>query len=254
MSKNSLVAIGLGLVLILAFVLGCVLFKKNDAPPTETFGNPASNAPASAGAAAPTPAANPHQAQEPTLADLLDDFTSPIWRTMNNGCATDITTNEIRIHGVTQYADWAHGNGIVATTAIPDGDFTFSVDIKIAKFEGNTPYKNPYLRVEARDRSALGIYANPAYYYCMHDWKNPQTMSGTHKMFGDEATAYHRLSLRWQDGNGNAIATIDKELIGTIHTNLGSGRKISLFANTQTKGVDLDVYFRNLKVEIPDSQ
>jgi hypothetical protein len=87
----------------------------------------------------------------------------------------------------------------------------------------------------------------------MHDWKNPQTMSATHRMFGDETTTYHRLTLRWQNATGNAIATVDKELIGTIHTTLGSSRRIALFANTQTKGIDIDVYFKNLKVDIPNS-
>jgi hypothetical protein len=253
MSNKNLLLIVAALVCVVTFILGFMAFNNNGsaAPPANPQGGSGpQNGPAAAADAQPVAAAPP--VKEPTLAEQLQNFESPVWRTMNNGMTTDITRDEIHIHGTSQYADWGHSNGIVATTPIPDGDFVVSVDIKIAKYEGDTDYKNPYIRVESRDRSAVGIFANPKFFYRLHDWKNPQTMSATHKMFGDEATHYHRMTLKWEQSTGTATATVDGEPIGNIHTDLGTGRRISLFANTQTKGIEIEVYFRNLKVEIPE--
>ena len=269
--NKSLVTL-IALLLVLAGAMGLLLYHAKGTPsanasatpapavassPATADNTPAPTAVATPAVASPPPAppaapAPPEPAKDLTLAQQLEDFTSTVWRPMKNGMDTDILSkDEIRIHGTTQFADWAHCNGLGATTPVPDGDFTVSVDIKIAKFDGDTQYKNPYLRVEARNRSAIGIFANIAFFYRLHDWKNPQTMSTTHKMFGDEATKYHRMSLKWEEAAQTATATVDGEPIGSIKTQLGSGRRFSVFANSTTKGIDVDVYFRNLKVEIP---
>jgi hypothetical protein len=262
MQKGVVIIIaGVGVLGLL--IAGAMLNNSGSKAGGASAGSAASAAPADNGAAPVAPSATPAvatpavpaPAEKPqTLASKIEDFESAVWRPMNGGLETEILKkDEIRVHGTSQFADWNHQSGIVTNTNIPDGDFTLNVDIKIPVFTGDTGYKNPYMRVVARNQSAIGVYANPAFGYQMHDWKPTQTHSSSHRLFGNEATTYHRLTLKWEDAAGKATALVDGELIGTIDTQLGTGRKISLYVITPVKGPEVDVLFRNLKVEIPAS-
>ncbi len=169
------------------------------------------------------------------------------WNKIQPDCTVDITDGVVHIQGTTGGQSWRF-NGIQSTTSYPAGDFTATVDFKCAKFTG-PGNKTVYLRAGSRGGNFAGVYFNPEYFYQLHTWTNPQIHSGTHKVLGDEATNFHTLKLKYEAATKTTTAYVDDDPIGQVQMEFMGRITFGLVANTDSAGMNIDVYFKNFKVD-----
>ncbi len=218
-------------------------------------------------AAAAPAAALPHASP----AQHLDD--PGTWIAKANGCLIEQTGARIHIIGTNNIGGWGYGNGVASTKVLPEGDFYACVDFKVPRFEdstatashlaselggqedpGNTPAARlVYLRVRSSAGQMLAILYQPnAGTYQVQGWGlkgAPNTFSQPPlAKLGDENTTFHRMKLKYDAAAGIAAGWVDDHFIGTLGYVMTGTVTAELLANTDAKGMQIDLLFDNLSI------
>jgi len=254
------------LVVMMAFVVGFILMNGGKAPPSEPV---AQGAPSGAIAPAQAPvslAPDPVLPVAPVLPARVERVagldpplnptrghaTTPYepakglvgWTARQNGCNVVQKGTEVHIFGVNDDDGWDKENGVTSVAEFPVGDFEASVDMKMPKFDG--PGKpRVYLKIQASNTDYVGIQYVPEYkYYLVQRWTAASNQMGrTVRDFGDEATTYHRMNLKYDAATHVTTATVDDKLIGTVTYELTGAVHMVLAAGQDYKGHDIDIYY-----------
>ena len=186
----------------------------------------------------------PDTSPEPKL-DNPEDWVPQIY-----GCLIEQTGSKIHIVGTTNMEGWGHNNGIATTKVLPEGDFYACVDFMVPRFSGpgNTLV---YLRATSTtDNGGLvAILFQPNGGYRIQGWgENGNIFGGMLRNFGDEDKAYHRMKLKYDAVAKTAFGWVDDKSIGYLNYPMTGPVKFELLANTETKGMQIDLFFDNLSI------
>jgi RNA polymerase sigma factor (sigma-70 family) len=229
-------------------------------------GNPAAEAPPG-GSAAVTPVVSPASDRAMPAETKLEDPTS--WIPQVNGCAVEQTGTKLRIRGTNNIDGWGHGNGVVSTKILPEGDFYACIDFMVPRFqEGAAVAANPpaggrgtagstsgqalvYLRAKSTTGNMVAILYQPkGGTYQVQGWSTPNNVFSQPqlKKVGDEDTVYHRLKLKYEAATKTAAGWVDDRFIGSIQYAMSGAITFELLGNTEKKGMEIDLCFDNYTV------
>jgi hypothetical protein len=200
-------------------------------------GEPKVTAPVPAPAiAAPAPA-NPTPV--PAAVELVD------WNPVRHGCDVELTGAKIHIVGTNDTDGWGKENGVTGSTDYPVQDFEVSTDFMVPKFKG--PGAATVI-LQARESNFSQVtlqYYLQGNSYMLRWWTNSgEAYAKTQlRKFGDEATAYHRMRLKYEAATHKATGWVDGNLVGTLDFEFKSNVRFVMGASTDKKGTDIDLYF-----------
>jgi hypothetical protein len=193
---------------------------------------------------------------QPALSDtppaaLLDDPDS--WIVKSNGCLIESIGSIIRIAGTNNVDGWGNGNGIMSTKYCLKGKFFVSMDFMIPTFKGSG---NALVSLRAKSTTGNGkivgiLYQPNAGTYQVQGYGvegAPNTFGGMLRKFGDEDKAFHRMKLEYDAAAETASGWIDDKFIGSLKYTLTDPVTFEIFANTQRKGMQIDLLVDNLFV------
>ena len=201
-----------------------------------------------AGPAAPAPAPEvPDVSPTPRLEDPAS------WVPKANGCLIEQTGSSIRIIGTNNISGWGNGNSITTTRSLPAGDFYATVDFMVPQFSGQGSAL-VYLRAKSTTDNGkmVGILCQPkSGTYQLQSWGVGNTASTFNqppqpRRFGDEDKVVHRMKLKYDATARTASGWVDDQFIGSISFTLTDPVNFELLANTATKGMQIDLLFKNL--------
>jgi hypothetical protein len=244
-NHKTMLALSGDLAILLVFVVGfSIVHPARGAAPA---------APPESGAAAPS---------DLSSIAILDDPSEWVpWVPKVNGCLIDQIGSIIRIYGTNNIDGWGNGNGITSTKYRVQGNFYASVDFMVPQFKGSGNAL-VYLRAKSTNNNGKMIailYQPNAGTYKVQGWGvggAANTFSRTQlQKFGDESKAFHRMKLEYDAAAETASGWIDDKFIGSLHYSLTDPVAFEIFANTDKKGMQIDLFFDNLFVtsEIPKS-
>jgi hypothetical protein len=197
----------------------------------------------------PSPAPSP---SEPSLSARLSDPAS--WVSIANGCLIQQVGETIRISGTNNIDGWGHGNGIATTKVLPEGDFYATVEFAVPMFKGSPGAGSGnalvYLRAHSTTGKMLAILYQPnAGTYQVQGWGSPNTFSQPPlRKIGDEDKIIHRMKLKYEAATQTAAGWIDDNYIGSLNYTMTGNVYFELLANTDKKGMVIDIFFDNLSV------
>jgi hypothetical protein len=256
--KANSVLIGLACVVIVVvtFVVGFLLMRDDGgavAPPTAKGGDAATatavaaanDTPGRGGprATAPTPMIAAPASRNPAPAPVAVELTD--WTPLKHGCDVEMTGTKIHVSGTNDVDGWGKENGVTGSAEYPVQDFEISTDFLVPKFKG--PGAATVI-LQARESNFSQV--NLQYYlqgnaYMLRWWTNSGEAYAKSQLrkFGDEATAYHRMRLKYDAAKHQATGWMDDKLVGTLDFEFKSNVRFVMGASTDKKGTDIDLYF-----------
>jgi hypothetical protein len=204
----------------------------------------------------------------------LDDPAS--WVPKANGCLIEQIGSSIRIVGTNNINGRGNGNSITTTRSLPAGDFYATVDFMVPQFFMLPQFSGPgsslvYLRAKSTtgDGKMVAIQyllTSPGTYQLQTwgvetaastlpvgevrtarvAWLNAQRDASPLPKFGDEDRVFHRMKLKYDAAAGTAAGWVDDQFIGSRSLALTNPVTFELLADTETKGMKIDVLFSNL--------
>ncbi len=203
----------------------------------------------SAASLAGSPYPNPEASPTPRLEDPAS------WVPKANGCLIEQTGSSIRIVGTNNISGWGNGNSVTTARALPAGDFYATVDFMVPQFSGQGSAL-VYLRAKstADGGKMVGILCQPkSGTYQLQSWGMENTGNTFNRppqppRFGDEDKVFHRMKLKYDDAARTASGWVDEQFIGSIGFTFTDPVKFELLANTATKGMQIDLLFKDLYV------
>jgi hypothetical protein len=192
-------------------------------------------------------AVNPAHSADTSPAPILEDPGS--WTPQANGCLIQQSGNRIRISGTNNIDGWGHGNGIASTKYRLEGDFFATVDFAVPQFKGSGNAL-VYVRAKSSTGKMVAILYQPnAGTYQVQGWGTPNSFSQPPlKKIGDEEKAFHRLKLKYESATKTASGWVDDQFIGTLNYAMTGIVTFELLANTDKRGVEIDLLFNDLSV------
>jgi hypothetical protein len=174
------------------------------------------------------------------------------WVPKANGCLIEQIGGRIRIVGTNNINGWGKGNGIATTRYTPAGDFYATVDFMVSQFSG-PGNALVYLRAKstAGNGKMVGILYQPrSGTYQVQGWgvqNAPNTLSEPPlRKIGDEDRVFHRMKLKYDAAAKTASGWVDDQFIGSLNYALADPVNFELLANTEAKGMQIDLLFNNL--------
>jgi len=249
MEKNTrTVMILLGIcVIMLAFILGFVMVRMSGSSKTpEPIAQGATGADAGAAPAIAPAAPDAPLAEVPAGAKLQDPAS---WVPQISGCKIEQTGSKLHIFGETDADGWGHDNGLASSKISLEGSFVASVDFMVPQFSGpgNTLV---YLRAKnSNGRQVAILYQPRSGSYQVQGWNDTNQFSQPPlRKFGDEDATFHRMKLQYDDATKVASGWVDDRFIGTLNYSLDGTLTFEVVANTDKKGMQIDLVFDHLTV------
>jgi beta-lactamase regulating signal transducer with metallopeptidase domain len=187
----------------------------------------------------------------------LEDPTS--WLAKPNGCLIEQSGSKISISGINNVDGWGHGNGIATTRKLPEGDFYAYVDFMVPAFKETAGMGAGNALIYLRARSSAGngqmvaiLYQPNAGTYQVQGWgiqgaANTFSQPSVRKI-GDEDRVFHRLKLKYDASAKIAAGWVDDKFIGALNYTMSGDVYFELLANTDKKGMQIDLLFNNLSM------
>jgi hypothetical protein len=183
------------------------------------------------------------------------------WVPIANGCQIQQTGNKIQITGTNNIDGWDHGNGVISTSVVPAGDFYATVNF-IARRFGGPGNARVYFRVVSTkdDGKMVAITYDPkARTFQLQGWGvngEPDTFGRPPvQQTGSENMMYQWMSFKYDSANKTISATAaSNRYLGTIDYDLSEPVRFELLADTDKKGMQIDIEFNNFSVTIDKSR
>ncbi|MCK4293550.1 MAG: PEP-CTERM sorting domain-containing protein [Planctomycetes bacterium] len=142
------------------------------------------------------------------LSDNFNDgIINPEWYVLQNGCTITESGGQLRIQGTTVQSGWGHGNGLCTDYDFPEGDFHVAVDFSVPEFSGSAT-RLIYLQAKGATSETVGLFYSYGFGYRVQTW-DPSQFSYWLSPFGDEGSAFHRMSLMYSCDSETSGMLID---------------------------------------------
>lgn len=192
---------------------------------------------------APAPAHTVPPTANPTTMPAAVEITE--WNPSHQGCDVEVTGTKIHIFGTNDADGLGHENCVNGSTEYPVQDFEIATDFMVPKFNGSGT-ATVILRPRESNFSQVTLqYDVKARSYMMFWWDHSGYAYSRTRLpaFGDEATAFHRMRLKYEAATHTSTGWIDDKKVGTIDFEFKSDVRFVVGAATDQKGNDIDLYF-----------
>ena len=174
------------------------------------------------------------------------------WTPAKSGCEVEQTGTKIHISGTNTADGWGRENVVTSSTDYPVQDFEISTDFMMPQFHGPS-MGTVILRAKESNFNQVTLqYYVQGNMYMLRWWTNSGEAFARTQLpkFGDEATAYHRLRLKYDAATHQATGWADDKQVGTVDFELRSNLQFVVGVSTEKKGNDIDVTFDHTKLTL----